>query len=159
MDPIVLDRGIWVFCIYRCLEGEGFLNNCLSVSYAQILTWKTAPYCRTHGQCFSLTDKLLYWLHTTVWIWNHCDHQEHVHLWTWTSLQKVLYKSKRVLYPFFLSFFLSFLLFRAAPAAYENPQARGWMGATAAGLCHSHNNKGSELPLHPTPQLMAMPDS
>ena len=37
-------------------------------------------------------------------------------------------------------------------------QPRGWIGAAAAGLHHSHNSAGSELSLHPTPQLMATPD-
>ena len=36
-----------------------------------------------------------------------------------------------------LSFFLSF--FRATPEAYGSSQARGQIGATAAGLHHSHN--------------------
>ena len=40
-------------------------------------------------------------------------------------------------------------------------QARGLIGATSGGLCHSHNhsNIGSEPSLRPTPQLMAMPDT
>jgi len=37
-------------------------------------------------------------------------------------------------------------------------QARGPIGATAAGLHHSHNSSGSKPHLQPTPQLMAMPD-
>ena len=48
-------------------------------------------------------------------------------------------------------------LFRATPAAYGSSQARGRMGAAAAGQCHSHSNSGSEPHLQPTPQLMAMP--
>ena len=40
------------------------------------------------------------------------------------------------------SFFL--LLFRAAPAGYGGSHARGQIGATAAGLHHSHSNVGSE---------------
>ena len=40
-------------------------------------------------------------------------------------------------------------LFRATPAAYGGSQARGRVGAVAAGLCHS--NKGSEPHLRPTP--------
>ena len=40
-------------------------------------------------------------------------------------------------------FFLSF--FRAAPSAYGGSQARGQIGAVAAGLHHSHSNAGSEL--------------
>ena len=51
----------------------------------------------------------------------------------------------------FISFY--FLLFRAAPAAYGGSQARGPVGATAAGLCHSHSNAGSEPSIQPTPQL------
>ena len=55
-------------------------------------------------------------------------------------------------------FFLSFLLFRAAGAAHGSSQARGGIGAAAAGLHHSRSNAGSEPRLQPTPQLMAMPD-
>ena len=55
-------------------------------------------------------------------------------------------------------FFFFFWLFRASPAAYGGSQARGLMGATAAGLYHSHGNARSELRLRPTPQLTATPD-
>ena len=48
-----------------------------------------------------------------------------------------------------------FFLFRAAPAAYGGPQARGQIRAAAAGLLHSHSNSVSELHLRPTPQLTA----
>ena len=48
-----------------------------------------------------------------------------------------------------------YLLFRAA---LGSSQARGRIGATAAGLHHSHSNMGSELHLGPTPQLMATLD-
>ena len=34
----------------------------------------------------------------------------------------------------------------------------GQIGATAAGLFHSHSNAGSEPGLRPAPQLTAMPD-
>ena len=49
-------------------------------------------------------------------------------------------------------------LFRAPTTTYGSSQARGQIGATAAGLCHSHSNVGSEPRLWPTPQLMAMSD-
>ena len=42
--------------------------------------------------------------------------------------------------------------------AYGCSQARGLIGAVAAGLCHSHSNTGSEPCLRPTPQLIAMLD-
>ena len=37
-------------------------------------------------------------------------------------------------------------------------EARGQIGATAAGLRRSHSNAGSEPSLRPTPQLTATPD-
>ena len=36
-----------------------------------------------------------------------------------------------------------FLLFRAAPSGHVHSQARGQIGAIAAGLGHSHSNVGS----------------
>ena len=50
------------------------------------------------------------------------------------------------------------LLSRAAPAAYGSSQARGPIGAAAAGLHHSHSNTRSELCLRPTPQVTATLD-
>jgi len=52
-------------------------------------------------------------------------------------------------------FFFFFGLFRAAPVAYGDSQARGPIGAVAAGLRQSHSDKGSEPRLRPTPQLTA----
>jgi len=46
----------------------------------------------------------------------------------------------------------------AAPAAYGVSQARGPIGAIAAGLHQRHSNAGSEPRLQPTPQLTATPD-
>ena len=45
---------------------------------------------------------------------------------------------------FFFFLFLSFCLFRAIPAAYGDSQARGLIGAVAAGLCQSQSHRGSE---------------
>ena len=47
-------------------------------------------------------------------------------------------------------------LFRAEPAAHGRSQARGQIGAAAAG--HSHSKAGSEPRLRPTPLLTATPD-
>ena len=55
-------------------------------------------------------------------------------------------------------FILFYLLFRGAPAAYGNSQARGQIGVAAAGLHHSHSNSGADPHLQPTPQLAVMPD-
>ena len=54
--------------------------------------------------------------------------------------------------------FLFLLLFRAAPAAYRGSQARGLIGATAAGLLQSYSNARSQPRLRPTPRLTATPD-
>ena len=51
-----------------------------------------------------------------------------------------------------------FWLFRATSVAYGSSQARGPVGAAAAGLHHSHSNTGSELCLQSIPRLMAMLD-
>ena len=44
----------------------------------------------------------------------------------------------------FLFIFHFFNFFRAAPMAYWNFQARGWIGAAAASLHHSHSKARSE---------------
>ena len=63
-----------------------------------------------------------------------------------------------ILFYFIYLFFCLFAFSRAAPAAYRGSQAKGLIGAVAAGLHQSHSNAGSEQYLQPTPQLMAMPD-
>ena len=63
---------------------------------------------------------------------------------------------RKILFLFFFLIF-NFCLFRATPSAYGSSQARGWMGAIAAGLHRSHSNTGAEPHLQPTPQLTAMP--
>ena len=64
------------------------------------------------------------------------------------------------IYLFIHSFIYLFLffLFRATPMTYGGSQARGPIGATAASLCQSHSNVGSEPGLRPTPQVTAMLD-
>ena len=52
-----------------------------------------------------------------------------------------------------------FSLFTAAATAYGGSQARGRIGAAAAGLHHSHSNTGSEQSLRPTPLLTDTWDS
>ena len=64
-----------------------------------------------------------------------------------------------LIFSFFFLFFLFFFLclFRAVLAAYGNSQARGRIGAAAAGLHHSHGNARSKLDLRLIPQLTATP--
>ena len=58
----------------------------------------------------------------------------------------------------FFFFFLVFLLFLWAAPACGGSQAKGRIGAVAAGLHQSHSNAESEPGLQPTPQLTATPD-
>ena len=53
---------------------------------------------------------------------------------------------------------LFFVFSRAAPKAYGSSQARGLIGAIAAGLHQSHSNVRSEPHLQPPPQLTATLD-
>ena len=71
-----------------------------------------------------------------------------------------LLSKNNLFFLFFLSFFLSFFFFflRPLPAAHGSSQARGWNGAIAAGLYHSHGNARSEWSLQPTLQLAATLD-
>ena len=64
-----------------------------------------------------------------------------------------------------LFFLFCFVLFcfvfchsMVAPTAFGGSQARGQIGAVAAGLCQSHSNARSEPHLRPIPQLTATPD-
>ena len=52
---------------------------------------------------------------------------------------------------YFSSYFIDLFAFlRATSTAYTGSQARGQIGATAAGSCHSHSNSESESHLQPT---------
>ena len=66
---------------------------------------------------------------------------------------------KKNLSPLVVFFFFFLVFFRAAPTAPGGSQARGPIGAVAAGLYQSHSNARSKLHLPPTPQLTATPDS
>ena len=55
-------------------------------------------------------------------------------------------------------FILFFVFSRAAPMEDGGSQARGLIGAVAAGLHHSHSNAGSKTCLRPTPHLTATLD-
>ena len=48
---------------------------------------------------------------------------------------------------FFLKSYLFIYLFRATPEAFGCSQAKGQIGAVAAGLHHSHSNVGTKLRL------------
>ena len=79
----------------------------------------------------------------------------------------IIYVFSKKIETFIPAFFLSLWvltriafknIFRAEPTVYGSFQARGRIGAVAAGLHQSHSTMGSELCLQLTPQLMAMLD-
>ena len=83
----------------------------------------------------SLCGKLSWWLYT-----DHCIHAAIVFL-------------------LFIYLFCLFAFSRATPTAPGGSQARGLIGATTAGLRHSHGNARSKPRLRPTPQLTATKDA
>ena len=87
-------------------------------------------------KCFGIRWK--HWLHNTMNVLSGTE--------AFTVKQLIFY------------FYFYFLLFRAVPAAYGGSQGRSQIRATAAGLCHSHSNSGSEPHLRPTPQHIATLD-
>ena len=101
-------------------------------------------------------DDELYWLESvSINFWNNG-------LWTKILSPEFLpFECKHWVVFYFFIFYFLFCLFafsRAAPTAYGGSQARGLLGAVAAGLHHSHSNLGSEPCLQPTQQLPAMLD-
>ena len=62
----------------------------------------------------------------------------------WQGLDMALKANPFLHRLFFLFIYLFSLIFRAVSVAYGNFQARGQIGAAAAGLGHSHCNAGSE---------------
>ena len=71
------------------------------------------------------------------------------HLSPNSNSSQILFLKEKYIYLFILLLLLLLLLFRATPTEYGNSQARHWIGATAAGLCHS--NTGSEPHVWSTP--------
>ena len=72
------------------------------------------------------------------------------------NLRKLIWLIESEIWSFFFLLFF-FGLFRAALVVYGGFQARGWIGATAAGLHHRHSNAKSELHLQTIPKLVATP--
>ena len=80
-----------------------------------------------------------------------CDPEAHHQRWDKTNIMCLLmwwsgkYNAHHGVFltRILFCFILFFAVFRAAPAAYRGSQAKGLIGATAAGLHHSHSNVGS----------------
>ena len=108
------------------------------------LSWILNPLCRTRdGTCIPELQRSCWSSWATVW----------------TPLFKNSYKTSNISCCFLelnigtvdrLFYFIFWSFFRAAPEAYGGSQARGLIGAVAAGLCHSHSNTRSEAHLQPT---------
>ena len=74
----------------------------------------------------------------------------------WSDLFPLYHSGNSDSQLFIYLFIYFFLLFRSAHSAYGSSQARGPVGAVAAGLHHSHSNTRSELCLQSTPQFTAL---
>ena len=112
--------------------------------------WYAVPYCLViPGSCIELQ---LHISHTTmrVSIQSTDNHFVLYNYYFSLSVQYSIYYMKYSTQFFFL--------FKAARVAYGSSRARSQIGATVAGLCHSHSNTGSELHLWPMLQLVAMLD-
>ena len=92
-----------------------------------------------HRDVYSITGNNLYG--KKEWIYTHT----HTQLMYFAVHLKLTQHS----FFFFLFSFFVFCLFRAAHAAYGGSQARGQIGAVAAGLHQSHSNTGSKPHLRP----------
>ena len=77
-----------------------------------------------------------------VRIWHGCELQFKSQTWLRSGVVMAVAVAGSYSSDFFFFFF-----FRAALAAYGGSQARGLIGAIAAGLHHSHSNARSELHL------------
>ena len=64
----------------------------------------------------------------------------------------------RMCFLYMIDFFFCNFFCRVSPKAYGDSQARGQIGAAAAGLHHSYSSTRSKPCLWPTPQLRAMLD-
>ena len=74
-------------------------------------------------------------------------------------MQEIDFQAQKLLFFYYFLNFYSFCFFRTALRAYGGSQARGLIGAVAAGLHHSHSHAGSELRLRPTPQRTAVSEA
>ena len=127
-DPVLSLQWLWSLCGTSLIPG-----------------WETTT-CHAHSQ----KKKVNEWINTLL-----DNNYSERSWWRVSEAPDSVYSSVNCLVLFFFFFFH---FFRATPMAFGNSDARGWTGATAAGLCHSHSNMGSEPHLQPTPQPMAMPD-
>ena len=103
-----------------------------------------------------------FWLdHTDFWF-NYIliKYGDYTSIFSVTSHILLGLSSFSVYYLYCFSHHFFFLSFRAARAAYGSCQSRGLIGATAAGLHHSHSNDplsgaGDQLQVHMDPSWMS----
>ena len=171
--PGIKPASSWIIGLLL-LSNDGYSNFTIFLSYTKLCTHgrvtahlpSAQPLVTTSLLSVSMDLPLLDILHK----WNHkvcglvCPtsftcHNE-IYLRCSTNqyvLHSFLWLYNISFFPFFFFFFFFWLL-RATLATHESSQARGWIGAVAAGLHCSHSNAGSEPCLWPTPQLRAILD-
>ena len=76
----------------------------------------------------------------------------------WWSLKWSLSGWRNIYIYIYIYIYIFICIFRATYVAYGSSQAKGQIGAVAAGLHQSHGNAGSKPHLWPTLQLMATLD-
>ena len=79
------------------------------------------------------------------WPWHHC----------WKSVDSRFFWTLDSIPLIYMSVLFFNFIFRAAPTAYGSSQARGWIRASAASLCHNHSHARSKVHLLSTPQFTA----
>ena len=117
-----------VFC-RRCPRLQGMNSNRLSVNHQHEISGCPFPQISFRKNVYCLKGKMQFY----------SNQQQSQALSLYVILQEIPAGF----------FFLIFLWLHLA--AYESSQARGRIGAAAAGLHHSHSNAGSEPHLQPMP--------
>ena len=145
---------LWLIYVSSCATFTSHFLFCIRFIYF------LSDYCRNHSRrlklmthqfglipnCFQQYTEILVLFSSTQPLCRHCHKVHFIHCVHMNTEKSFL------CYAFAPPFFF---LFRVIPVACGSSQARGQIGAAAAGLYHSHShrNPGSELHLQSTPQL------
>ena len=143
-------QGQWAgWAILWCALGNVYAASNLSSPSPWTFLWISQysliklPFCLNQPEWFLLLATMAHLAGTPI------HNFYYFVVWNWYNFYFFIF----ILFLFGLSVFS-----RAAPVAYEAFQARGLIGAVAAGLRHSHSNARYEPHLWPTPQLTATLD-
>ena len=135
------------------------ITNRWNCGYSDLGTWQTFSWKWTQWACHLKENKEIFVANNKIWTfkWKLEFWTASQYLKTFLMRSVVILGNVGFLFGFGF-FFCPFSLFRATPTAYGSSQARGLIGAVAAGLHHSHSNARSELHLRSIPQLTATLD-